>query len=354
MATITGTDFEQATERLRRELLAHCYQMLGSVHDAEDLVQETMLRAWRARDQFDPDRASLRTWLHRIATNACLTALAGRGRRPLPSGLGSAWDDPDQPLAGGHEIPWLEPFPDSLLDGDPAAALLAAGRLRLALVAAMQLLPPRQRAILILREAVGLPAAEVAGVLGTSPAAVNSGLQRARATIAAAEVDEFEVGPPADAGRRALIDRYMAAFRAADVAGLKRLLAQDAVLEMPPFLNWYRGRDDYAQFIARVFTLRGTDWQLVPLRAGGQPAVAAYVRGTGAGYHLHTLQVFAATPERVSRTVVFADQAVWDLFGLAPTITGTPSVRESRAGPSRSGRPPPPRAPAPPDPAETG
>jgi RNA polymerase sigma-70 factor, ECF subfamily len=151
MATLTSDEFSRAAERHRRELLAHCYQMLGSVHDAEDLVQETMLRAWRAREQFDGTRASLRTWLHRIATNACLTALEGRARRPLPSGYGAPGDDPDQPLAGGHEVPWLQPFPDALLDGDPAAALLSSGRLRLALVAAMQLLPPRQRAILILR-----------------------------------------------------------------------------------------------------------------------------------------------------------------------------------------------------------
>jgi RNA polymerase sigma-70 factor, ECF subfamily len=322
MATMTGADFEQASEGLRRELLAHCYQMLGSVHDAEDLVQETLLRAWRALDQYDASRASLRTWLHRIATNACLTALASRSRRPLPAGLGSAWDDPEQPLAGGHEVPWMQPFPDSLLDGDPAAALLASGRLRLALVAAMQLLPPRQRAILILREALALPAAQVADVLDTSPAAVNSGLQRARATIAAAGVEEFGVGPLADAGRRALVDRYVAAFRDADIAALKRLLAKDATLEMPPFLNWYRGREHYGQFIARVFTMRGTDWQMLPLRAGGQPAVAAYVRDAGGGdYQLHTLQVFATTAERISRTVVFADPAVWETFGLAATIT---------------------------------
>jgi RNA polymerase sigma-70 factor, ECF subfamily len=142
MATLTSDEFSHAAERHRRELLAHCYQMLGSVHDAEDLVQETMLRAWRARDQFDGTRASLRTWLHRIATNACLTALEGRARRPLPSGYGAPGDDPDQPLTGGHEVPWLQPFPDALLDGDPAAAMLSSGRLRLALVAAMQLLPP--------------------------------------------------------------------------------------------------------------------------------------------------------------------------------------------------------------------
>jgi RNA polymerase sigma-70 factor (ECF subfamily) len=324
MATLTGEDFEQATERLRRGLLAHCYQMLGSVHDAEDLVQETMLRAWRARGQYDETRASLRTWLYRIATNACLTALAGRARRPLPSGLGAAWPDAEAPLTGGHEVPWMQPFPDALLAGDPAAALLSSGRLRLALVAAMQLLPPRQRAILILREALAMPAAEVADVLDTSPAAVNSGLQRARARLAEVGVDEHEIGQHADTDRRALLDQYVAAFRSADIDGLKRLLADEAILEMPPFRNWYAGRDDYARFIARVFTTRGTDWRMLPLAANGQPAVAAYVRIPGGSYQAHTLQVFSVAAGRIARNVVFGDPAVFDLFRLPRTVTAPP------------------------------
>jgi RNA polymerase sigma-70 factor, ECF subfamily len=325
MATLTSEDFSQATDRHRRELLAHCYRMLGSVHDAEDLVQETMLRAWRARDQFDGSRATLRTWLYRIATNACLTALEGRARRPLPSGFGAPGDDPDAPLAGGHEVPWLQPFPDALLDGDPAAALLSSGRLRLALVAAMQLLPPRQRAILILREALGLPATEIAEVLETTTAAVNSGLQRARARLAEARIDEDRLRQPADAGSRAVIDRYVAAFRSADIAALKQLLAHDVILEMPPFLNWYAGPEDYAGFIARVFRTRGTDWQMTPVGANGQPAVAAYVRGDGDEYLLHTLWVPSVAEGRISRNVVFGDPAVWDLFELERTITGAAS-----------------------------
>jgi RNA polymerase sigma-70 factor (ECF subfamily) len=319
MATLTSADFERGAEKMRRELLAHCYQMLGSVHEAEDLVQETMLRAWRARSQFDGTRASLRTWMYRIATNACLTALEGRSRRPLPSGLGAPGDDPEQPLIGGHDVPWLQPFPDAMLTGDPAGALLASGRLRLALVAAMQLLPPRQRAILILREALGLPAAEVAEALDTSAAAVNSGLQRARARLAEAAVSEDGVDSAEQADSRALVDRYVTAFQNADVTGLKRLLARDAILEMPPFLNWYAGREAYAGFIARVFARRGTDWQMHPVGANGQPAVAAYVRA-GDGYVLHTVQVFAATGGRIDRNVVFGDPAVFELFGLAETI----------------------------------
>jgi RNA polymerase sigma-70 factor (ECF subfamily) len=318
--TLTSEDFERRIEQLRRELLAHCYQMLGSVQDAEDLVQETMLRAWRAREQFDGSRASLRTWVYKIATNACLTALSGRARRPLPSGIGDPWDDPQQPLAGGHEVPWLQPFPDSLLAGDPAAALLSAGRLRLALVAAMQQLPARQRAILILREALELPAAEVAQVLDTSPTAVNSGLQRARARLEQADLNEDQVGLARDPAARATIDRYVAAFQDADIAGLKRLLADDAILEMPPFRNWYAGADDCAAFIARVFTVRGTDWRMRPAAANGQPAVAAYVRVPDGRYQLHTLQVFTVTAGRVSHNVVFGDPAVFDRFGLPRTF----------------------------------
>ncbi|HXW45819.1 MAG TPA: RNA polymerase subunit sigma-70 [Streptosporangiaceae bacterium] len=325
MAALADTDFERDCEAARRALLAHCYQMLGSVQDAEDAVQETLLRAWRARRQFDASLGSLRTWLHAIATNTCLTALAGRRRRPLPAGIGGPWADPQAPLADGRDIPWMQPFPDDLLAGDPAAALLAAGRLRLALVAAMQLLPPRQRAILILREALGLPAAEVAGVLGTSAAAVNSGLQRARASLAAAGVAEEQVGQPADGASRALLDQYVSAFRAADLDGLKRLLADSAILEMPPFRNWYAGQDDYARFMARVFALRGTDWQFLSVGAGGQPALAAYVRAPDSGYQLHTLQVFAVAGGRIRRTVAYADQAVFDLFGLAASITSPPA-----------------------------
>jgi len=321
MTVLADADFERGTEAARRALLAHCYQMLGSVQDAEDAVQETLLRAWRARGQFDESLGSLRTWLHAIATNACLSALAGRSRRPLPAGIGAPWADPQEPLADGHEIPWMQPFPDDLLAGDPAAAMLAAGRLRVALVAAMQLLPPRQRAILILREALGLPAAEVAGVLSTSAAAVNSGLQRARASLAAAGVAEEQFGQPADAASRAVVDQYVTAFRAADLDGLKRLLADSAILEMPPFRNWYAGREDYARFIARVFAVRGTDWEFRPVGAGGQQALAAYLRAAGDRYQLHSLQVFAVAGGLVRRTVVFADQAVFDSFGLAATVT---------------------------------
>jgi RNA polymerase sigma-70 factor, ECF subfamily len=332
-------DFEVQADSYRRELLAHCYQMLGSVHDAEDLVQETMLRAWRSADQFDPDRGSLRTWLHKIATNACLTALRARGRRPLPSGLAGPGDDPNEPLQPGHEVPWLQPFPDVLLTGDgsaggggghgddPATVLLARGSMRLAFVAALQWLPARQRAVLILREVFELSAAEVADTLGTSQAGVNSALQRARATLAASatrrgnpgRVPEWtELAEPSDPRSQALLDAYVAAFERADLAALQRLLTADVVMEMPPMLNWYAGRADYAGFIARAFSLRGTDWRMLPLRANGQPAAATYLRGWAGdpGYHLHTLQVFSICGTGICHNVVFQDEAVFDLFEL--------------------------------------
>jgi RNA polymerase sigma-70 factor (ECF subfamily) len=318
--TSTSEDFEIRTNPFRRELLAHCYQMLGSVHDAEDLLQETLLRAWRAYDRFDESRASLRTWLYRIATNACLTALEQRSRRPLPSGLGAPPNsDPEQPLIRGEEVPWLQPIPDSMLGtdhGDPAAVLVSRGNLRLAFVAAMQFLPARQRAVLILRDVLDWPTAEVAEALETTSAAVNSALQRARARLGEAGLAEDQINEPADPGHRALIDRYVTAFENADLAALERLLTHDAVLEMPPFLNWYVGREAYVRFIARVFTLRGTDWRMLPVQANGQPAVAAYVRAHNGSYDLHTLQVFTVTRSGVSRNTVFQDPSLFTTFAL--------------------------------------
>ena len=312
--TATSEDFDRWTGPYRRELLAHCYRMLGSVAEAEDLVQETLLRAWRAFDRYDAERASVRTWLHRIATNVCLTALRSRARRPLPSDFVGPNSDPDAPMVVG-EVPWLQPVPDALLD--PATVVAARGSLRLALVAAMQLLPPRQRAILILRDVLDWSAAEVADALATTPAAVNSGLQRARARLGATAVREEQVAEPADPDRRALVDRYVAAFERADVAALSRLLTDDAVLEMPPVLNWYVGRERYGRFIARVFAMRGTDWRMLPTAANGQPALAAYVRD-GDAYVPHTVQVLTVGDAGISRTVVFRDPQVFAAFGLTP------------------------------------
>ena len=322
MATPASDDFTARTVPFRRELLAHCYRMLGSVHDAEDLLQETLLRAWRAYGQYDPRRAALRTWLFRIATNACLTAIEQRSRRPLPSGLGAPpGDDAEQPLIRGEEVPWLQPIPDAML-GDPAGVVLSRGSLRLAFVAALQFLPARQRAVLILREVLDWPAADVAAALDMTTAAVNSALQRARARLGEATLSQDQIAEPADSYQRAQIERYAAAFENADLAGLEKLLADDVVLEMPPFLNWYAGREAYIRFIARAFTLRGTNWRMVPVHANCQPALAAYTRAGNGGYALHSLQVFTVTESGISRNTSFQDQDMFSYFGLPEEITG--------------------------------
>lgn len=314
-----GVPYHERHEAFRGDLLAHCYRMLGSVEEAEDLVQETLLRAWRAADRYDPQRASLRTWLHRIATNACLTALEGRARRPLPSGLGAAGDDPQVPLVPSVDVPWLQPFPDARL-GDPADAVQQRAGLRLALVAALQLLPARQRAALILREVLQLPAADVAQILGSSTVAVNSSLQRARATLRAAGPALEALREPADPGARTVVERYLAAFEAADVPALTRLLADDVVLEMPPVALWFAGRSLYRGFMERVFTMRGTTWRLLPVRANGSPALAAYARDPATGVlGAHSVSVFDVAGGLVRRCVTFADPAVFALFELSAT-----------------------------------
>jgi RNA polymerase sigma-70 factor, ECF subfamily len=306
------TDFDSMVAAHRRELLAHCYRMSGSLQDAEDLVQETLLRAWKAYDRYDETRASMRTWLYRIATNACLTALRGRARRPLPSSLVDALDDPQAPMVVDADVPWLQPFP-----ADPADLAAARGSLRLAFIAALQLLPARQRAILILREVLEWPAADVADALGTTVAAVNSGLQRARARIGAANPDT--VTEPSTAGDRAIIDRYVTAFENADLGTLRGLLVADAVLEMPPVLNWYVGRDSYARFIARSYAMRGLEWRALPIGANGQPAVAAYARAGDGVYRAHTLQVFTLVDGLIARNTVFQDERLFTLFDLPLT-----------------------------------
>jgi RNA polymerase sigma-70 factor, ECF subfamily len=300
-------------EPYRGELVAYCYRMLGSFHEAEDLAQETMLRAWKARDRYDHTRASVRTWLYRIAANACLSALEGRARRPLPSGLGAPSDDPRAPLTAAFDIPWLEPFPDARFDTGLRADM------RLALVAALQVLPPRQRAVLVLREVLEFSAAEVAAQLETTVAAVNSALQRARAALANVG-DVGEITEPDDPEVRAVIERYIRAFEAADVAALVRLVADEAVMEMPPVPLWYRGSRDYGLFMRRVFETRGTGWGMKSLTANGQPALAAYAPDPAGGQRLHTLQVVTVTGGRVARNVVFADPRVFEAFDLPGQI----------------------------------
>ena len=302
-------------EPYRGELVAFCYRMLGSFHEAEDLAQETMLRAWKARQRYDPARASVRTWLYRIATNACLSALEGRARRPLPSGLGAPSEDPAAPLTPALDVPWLQPFPDARFDVGMRADL------RLALAAAMQFLPPRQRAVLVLREVLEFSAAEVAAQLGTTVPAVNSALQRARAALAGTG-DAGEVTEPDDPQGRAVIDRYVRAFEAADVPALVRLLADEVVMEMPPVPLWYVGRRDYGLFMRRVFGMRGPGWVTSTRTANGhQPAFAAYAPEPGGGHRLHSLQVFTVAGGRVTRNVVFADPHVFEAFDLPTQVS---------------------------------
>jgi len=303
--------YRTLVERYRGELHAHAYRMLGSVHDAEDQVQETLLRAWKARDRYDPAKASVRTWLYRIATNVCLTALESRGRRPLPSGLGAPSRDTEAPLRPALDIPWLEPFPDARFDADARADL------RLAWVAAVQELPARQRAALVLRDVLDFSAAEVADQLGTSVAAVNSALQRARVTVGGLGLaDAADVREAPDPERDATIERYIHAFEAADVPALVKLLADDVVMEMPPVPLWYRGREHYGLFMERVYRLNGTGWRMVRTSANGQPALAAYAPSPGGGHHRHTLQVFSIVEGLVTANVVFADTTLFDAFGL--------------------------------------
>jgi RNA polymerase sigma-70 factor (ECF subfamily) len=317
--TTVAVDFEARTWQYRHELVAHCYRMVGSVHEAEDLVQETMLRAWRARDTYDEGVASVRTWLYRIATNVCLTALAGRARRPLPSGLGAP-GDPHAALVPSYDVPWLQPFPDNRFGGDPADPRRSS--LRLALVAAMQVLPPKQRAVLILRDVLEFSAAEVAAMLDTTVAAVNSALQRARAALAGTTVDENAVAEPDDRAVRATVERYVDAFEAADVDALVALLTDDAVLEMPPVPLWLRGSVHYGQFLHRLFALRGTHWRIVPTSANAQPAIVAYCRGDDGVYRLHTLQVFTVAPAGIAHNAVFADPRVFEAFELPAVLDG--------------------------------
>ncbi|GAA3009731.1 sigma-70 family RNA polymerase sigma factor [Streptomyces drozdowiczii] len=314
---MSPVDFESH----RSELTAFCYRMTGSVHEAEDLVQETLLRAWKARDRYDPSRAAVRTWLYRIAANVCLTALEGRGRRPLPSGLGVPSNDPGAPLVPTLDVPWLHPFPDARFDVDARADL------RLAWVAAVQALPARQRAVLVLREVLQFTAAEVAEQLETTTAAVNSALQRARAALVDIG-DAGEIGEPDDPEVRAVVEKYVRAFEAADVPALTRLLADDAVLEMPPVPLWYRGSRDYGRFMERVFRMRGSGWAVRQLTANGQPALAAYAPDPGGGRRLHTLQVLTVADGRVTRNAVFADPLVLDAFELPGEIPANECARE--------------------------
>jgi RNA polymerase sigma-70 factor (ECF subfamily) len=322
-------EFVRLADPYRRELTAHCYRMLGSVDEAEDLVQETYLRAWRSYAGFE-GRSSLRTWLYRIATSACLTAIERRGHRPLPSGLGEPSDDADAALVNGPaDVPWLQPVPDALLRdpaaGDPAAIVAARGTVRLAFVAALQHLPAKQRAVLLLRDVLAWRANEVADLLDTTTAAVNSALQRARAQLADVAPTEDGLTEPDDPENKALLDRYVAAFQNADIAMLERILREDVEMEMPPYLTWLTGRPAVAGFFGtRVFKAPGR-YRILPTSANGQPAVATYVIDAEGVFRAHGIHVFTIATERADRSIAritaFLDPGLFARFGFPPVQT---------------------------------
>ena len=308
--------FAALAERYRRQLHVHCYRMLGSVDDAEEVVQDIYLDAWRAYEAFE-GRSSLRTWLYRIATRAFVKAIERRKRRPLPSDLNAPAADPTaRVIAGNPELTWLQPAPDSLLaatTNDPAVVVAARETMRLAFIAALQILPPQQRVVLILREVLGWSAAEVAALLDLSVAAVNSALQRARSHLPA---DTDSLTQPSAQRQRELLDRYVAAFQNADVDELVAVLTEDARYEMPPFITWFKGRAAIGAFLGPRMRAFGKT-PVIRTTANGQPAVALYPATVDDGEHrLHALHVLTLVPRGVDRVVAFMDVDTLRRFDL--------------------------------------
>jgi RNA polymerase sigma-70 factor (TIGR02960 family) len=320
---------DERIEAFRGELQAHCYRIVGSVHDAEDLVQETLLAAWRGLDGFE-GRASLRSWLYRIATNRCLNALRDRARRPpeLPPPPAEA-PGPPEPTRRGEPI-WLEPYPDALLEDvvdrsrEPDARYEAREAIALAFVAGLQRLPPRQRAVLVLRDVLGFRAAEVAETLGTTEASVNSALHRARSALdAGLRVAPREQVPlPNSRDERELVARFTDAFEGGDVEGVVALLTDDAWLTMPPEPLEYQGPAAIARFLATVPAGGRLDrFRLVPTRANGQPAFGCYLRDPHTPIaHAYGLMVLTLRGDRVAAITGFPDTSVFPHFGLPRTL----------------------------------
>ncbi|WP_194916966.1 sigma-70 family RNA polymerase sigma factor [Catenulispora rubra] len=324
LAEFAREEFARETEPYRRELFAHCYRMLGSVLDAEDLVQETYLRAWRHYGGFE-GRSSVRTWLYEIATNGCLTALAKRrdaDRRVLPSGLGP----PDQYTPSAQLEPdlreqWLQPVPDTLVTTDaedPASVVAAREGVRLALVASLQHLPARQRAVLVLRDVLAFPAAEVAAMLEISTASVKSALQRARATLQEQAPAADEIAEPTAPQAKAVLNRYIKAFENSDADALTRLLLHDAAIEAPPIRAWFKGVENCIPVLRdRVLGTPGM-WRMFPIAGGanGSPAVAGYLRDAEGRYQPYGIVVLEIVGDRVERIVSFGDPRLFPVFGF--------------------------------------
>jgi RNA polymerase sigma-70 factor, ECF subfamily len=326
--TAPGTSVvdEPHLEPYRRELTGYCYRMLGSSSEAEDAVQETFVRAWRARHGFE-GRSTLRTWLYRIATNVCLDQLGSGQRRARPMDLGPASTVATAELVALPHGRWLEPVPDGAVlpdDGDPAELALSRDSLRLAFVAALQHLPPRQRAVLVLREVLQWRAAEVAALLETSVASVNSALQRARATLAASPPAETDARQPMDVEQQSLLTRYVDAFERYDMDALTSLLHEDATQSMPPYDLWLRGPGEIrAWMLGPGAECEGS--RLVPTSANGAPAFGQYRRAaSGHGHEPWALQVLELSSGCIVGMHFFLDtQRLFPKFGLPALLTGT-------------------------------
>jgi RNA polymerase sigma-70 factor (ECF subfamily) len=331
--TTAAPDLEAALEKHRVELTGYCYRMLGSSFEAEDAVQDTLVRAWRGYDRFE-GRSSLRSWLYRIATNVCLDMLAAGNKRARPMDLTESTPLAQAALTPRPDHTWLEPVPDARVlptTDDPAEAAVAKESVRLAFMAALQQLPPRQRAVLILREVLAWRASEVAELLGTTVASVNSALQRARATLAerADRGAEAEVSDPLDEEQRKLLERYVAAFEGYDMAALTALLHEDAVMTMPPFDLWLAGPADITGFMTTLGAgCAGS--RLRPVRANGLPAFAHYKPDPeGGGFAAWAIQVLEVSDGRITGFHCFLDTQRWfPLFGLPLRLEDEPDQVE--------------------------
>jgi len=309
-------------EQHRAELTAYCYRMLGSPFDAEDAVQDAFVRAWRARDRFE-GRAAMRSWLYRIATNVCLDMLKRRERRLRPMDLGPAVEPIESNLNARSAREWIEPIPENLIahEKDPADLAVERESIRLAFVAALQQLPARQRAVLILREVLRWEASEVAELLTTSVASVNSALQRARATLALSKVTTTDPLPTLSDTDRAMLERYVAAFERYDMAALTSLIREDATQSMPPYDMWLSGRDDIlAWWVGPGNGCRGS--RMIPtVSANGSPAYGQYKPSPEGGHEPWALQVLELSDGRIGEFTFFLDTArLFPLFGLPPRL----------------------------------
>ena len=315
-------DLGQLLDAHRADLTGYCYRMLASPFEAEDAVQETMLRAWKAYDRFE-GRAAIRTWLHRIATNVCLDMLRSKQHRARPMDLGPAREPIEANLKTLPEVTWIEPIPDSLVatEADPEESVLAKESVRLAFVAALQHLPAKQRAALILCEVMSWKAAEVAELLDMSVASVNSALQRARATLKTGELDQRRATID-DEKKRDMLKRYVEAFEAYDVTLLTKIIREDAKQSMPPFDLWLQGREDIFRWWYGVgIGCKGS--RVIPVgSANGSPAFGQYKPSpTGKGYEPWALQVVELTPDGVGEITFFLDtERLFPLFGLPPRL----------------------------------